>query len=102
MIIFRSIKEFIDSNVKVESFVPTMGNLHEGHLSLIEEAKEKSNKLCVSIYVNENQFTDKEDYNNYPITLDHDISKLELKNIDYLLIPKKDDIEKYSVAFNPK
>jgi pantoate--beta-alanine ligase len=102
MIIFRSIKEFIDSNVEVESFVPTMGNLHKGHLSLIEEAKEKSNKLCVSIYVNENQFTDKEDYNNYPVTLDHDISKLELKNIDYLLIPKKEDIEKYSEAFNPQ
>ena len=69
MIIFSSIKEFIDSNIKVESFVPTMGNLHEGHLSLIEEAKEKSNKLCVSIYVNENQFTDKEDYNNYPVKM---------------------------------
>ena len=102
MKIFKSIEEFISSELKVNIFIPTMGNLHEGHLSLIDVAKKDYGNVCVSIYINENQFTDKKDFDNYPITLKQDIEKLESKHVDYLLIPSKKDINKYSKAFDFK
>ena len=99
---YNSIKTFLNSKINVESFVPTMGNLHSGHLSLIDEAKKISKNICVSIYVNEAQFTSKRDYDAYPVTLDEDIKKLKDLNIDYLLIPDKYDIENFSDPFNTK
>jgi len=101
MKIFSSLSEFIDSKIKVDAFVPTMGNLHNGHLHLVKLAKKTANNTCVSIYVNESQFTDKKDFDLYPKTLDEDIKKLENISVDYLLIPGKQDIEKNSEAFNP-
>jgi len=76
MKIFSSLSEFIDSKIKVDAFVPTMGNLHNGHLHLVKLAKKTANNTCVSIYVNESQFTDKKDFDLYPKTLDEDIKKL--------------------------
>jgi len=102
MKIFSSLSEFIDSKIKVDAFVPTMGNLHNGHLHLVKLAKKTANNTCVSIYVNESQFTDKKDFDLYPKTLDEDIKKLENISVDYVLIPEKQDIENNSEAFNPK
>ena len=102
MKIFKSVEEFISSKLQVQSFVPTMGNLHQGHLSLITEAKKKSGNICVSLYVNENQFTNKKDFDLYPITLDSDIKNLKKIGIDYLLIPEKKDIENFSRPFDVK
>ena len=73
-------------------FIPTMGALHKGHASLIEEGKKSSLPVMVSIFVNQMQFNDKEDFNNYPKPIDEDIKVLENFNIEYLFIPENDYI----------
>ena len=74
------------------SLVPTMGNLHEGHLKLVNKASEISDFVCVSIFVNPLQFGPKEDYIDYPRTLDEDISKLEITNCSLLFLPESKDL----------
>ena len=74
------------------SLVPTMGNLHEGHLKLVNQASKISDFVCVSIFVNPLQFGPKEDYSAYPRTLDEDISKLENTNCSLLFLPESKDL----------
>ena len=74
------------------SLVPTMGNLHEGHLKLVNQASEISDFVCVSIFVNPLQFGPKEDYSAYPRTLDEDISKLRNTNCSLLFLPESKDL----------
>ena len=69
------------------AFVPTMGNLHEGHLSLVEIAQQKAARVVVSIYVNPLQFSPDEDFASYPRTLDDDLSKLEAMAVDLVFTP---------------
>ena len=78
-------------------FVPTMGSLHQGHLSLIKIAKKKSKKVIVSIFVNPSQFNDKKDFNKYPRNLNKDISILKKLNINYLFLPNKNEIYKKGI-----
>jgi len=68
-------------------FVPTMGALHEGHLSLIKESKENCKSTIVSIYVNPLQFNNTDDLKNYPSTIDNDIELLKTNSVDAIFLP---------------
>jgi pantoate--beta-alanine ligase len=72
-------------------FVPTMGFLHQGHLSLIEMAKKEHSKTVVSIFINPTQFNDPADYKKYPVDLDKDKKLLQEQGVDclYLPVPKE-------------
>ncbi|MGB2272268.1 MAG: pantoate--beta-alanine ligase, partial [Pseudomonadales bacterium] len=72
--------------------VPTMGNLHEGHLQLVRRAREVADIVVVSIFVNPMQFGASEDLDNYPRTLTEDQDKLDAENVDYLFIPNVDEM----------
>ena len=69
------------------AFVPTMGALHEGHLSLVRAAKSDGAKVVVSIFVNPLQFGPTEDFSRYPRTLKDDIEKLRKVDADAVLLP---------------
>jgi len=73
-------------------FVPTMGNLHQGHLQLVEEAKKYCDRVVVSIFVNPMQFGVNEDFASYPRTLDEDIKKLTSFSVDAIFIPQVDEL----------
>jgi pantoate--beta-alanine ligase len=74
------------------AFVPTMGALHDGHLSLVREAKRRGNRVVVSIFVNPMQFAPAEDFAAYPRNFDRDSSLLEAEGIDVLFHPAAEDI----------
>ena len=69
-------------------FVPTMGALHEGHVSLIEKSKQESDITICSIFINPTQFNNKTDFINYPKNITKDISLLKKNNCDIVYIPK--------------
>lgn len=81
-------------------FVPTMGALHQGHLSLVDLAKKNCDIVIVSIFVNQKQFNNPEDYAKYPNTLKQDISLLEQAKVDVLFNPSSDEI--YTSDFKTK
>ena len=75
-------------------FVPTMGGLHNGHISLIKKSKKKCKKTLISIYINPRQFSSNKDFRSYPKTINKDLSKLKKLNVDYVFLPKTKDIYK--------
>ena len=74
------------------AFVPTMGNLHDGHLALVRQARAAADAVVVSIFVNPMQFAAHEDMETYPRTLDDDLSALRETGVDLVLTPRADDI----------
>jgi pantoate--beta-alanine ligase len=73
-------------------FVPTMGTLHEGHISLIRKSKKESFKTVVSIFINPKQFTKQKDFENYPKKIKEDIKICKKNNVDYLFLPSFSEI----------
>jgi len=74
------------------SFVPTMGNLHEGHLSLMRHARQHGDPVVASIFVNRLQFGPNEDFDKYPRTMEADIAKLEKEGVYVLFAPTEKDL----------
>lgn len=93
MIIFKNvadIQKYLAEKRQEEvtiGFVPTMGALHDGHLSLIRQSKEQAGLTVCSIFVNPTQFNDPEDFKNYPITIDEDTLMLAEAGCDVLFLP---------------
>ena len=73
-------------------FVPTMGDLHEGHLSLVRRARRENDIVVVSIFVNPTQFGSKEDFKKYPRNLSRDQKLLKREHVDYIFAPSKASI----------
>ncbi len=97
MKIFYKNKSLQESLTKIKSaasigFVPTMGALHKGHLSLIKKASTENKIIVVSIFVNPTQFDKKEDLVNYPKTLEKDLALLRTVNCDVVFVPSVDEI----------
>jgi pantoate--beta-alanine ligase len=74
------------------SFVPTMGALHDGHLSLIDEAKRVADTVVMSVFVNPLQFGPSEDFDRYPRTLDDDAKMASKRGVDFLFTPRREDM----------
>ncbi|HRF77417.1 MAG TPA: pantoate--beta-alanine ligase, partial [Chitinophagales bacterium] len=86
----------ISNQLKAEGakigFVPTMGALHQGHISLVEASKKRANITIVSIFVNPTQFNDPKDLEKYPRPIEQDIRMLEAAGCDILYLPEASDI----------
>ncbi len=98
MLIFKTIKplqKFLNSQQqdgKTIGFVPTMGALHRGHTTLMQQAGQTTDLVVVSIFVNPTQFNDKADLDKYPITIEADIEKLIDAGVDVLFLPAVEEI----------
>ena len=98
MILIKRSKELLSYLDKIKmsgkkiGFVPTMGALHPGHLSLIETCNNQSEVTVCSIFVNPTQFNNPEDFKKYPVTIENDILLLELNGCDVLFLPGEQEI----------
>ena len=88
----NSILRVVKDSRKLIGLVLTMGNIHQGHLSLVKEAKNANDFVLATIFINPTQFNNESDYNSYPQTLENDIEKLEYLNCDLLYMPKINDV----------
>ncbi len=86
------LKEYLKDNTKTIGFVPTMGALHEGHMSLIKEARSDNELVIVSIFVNPTQFSRGEDLDKYPKKDEADKTLCRLAGVDILFFPYANDI----------
>ena len=87
----REIRDFRKNNKRI-ALVPTMGNLHEGHMTLVEEAKARGDVVVVSIFVNPMQFDRADDLARYPRTLQEDCEKLNKRGVDLVFAPSPAEI----------
>ena len=87
----KELREWRKTAGKV-AFVPTMGNLHEGHLALVREAKKRADNVVVSIFVNRLQFGQGEDFDKYPRTLQQDADKLVGEGVAVVFAPDEKEL----------
>jgi len=90
-VLHRQISEWKQNGAKI-IFVPTMGNLHAGHLALVDHAKTCNGKVICSIFVNALQFDRAEDLKAYPRTMQQDLVVLQNANVDVVFVPEHDEI----------
>jgi pantoate--beta-alanine ligase len=108
MLLFKRVQDIENHLVRVKKeglligFVPTMGALHSGHISLIKSAQKTCNVVVCSIFVNPTQFNDKADFEKYPVTIDRDIELLSEAGCDILLLPSVSEIYPNGVANKQK
>ena len=87
----QQVRDWRQAGLKI-GFVPTMGNLHAGHISLIDEARRHADKVVASIFVNPTQFGPSEDFDSYPRTLEADSEKLHSAHCDLLFAPSVEEM----------
>ena len=98
MILFRAVSELrqyieqLRKEGKTLGFVPTMGALHEGHLSLLRQSKQENDITLLSIFVNPTQFNESSDFSNYPRTEEKDVALVLPLNIDAVFLPTKEEM----------
>jgi len=80
-----------DAGLKI-GFVPTMGALHNGHISLINRSKQENDITVCSIFINPTQFNNLEDFDKYPKTIDEDLRLLEASGCDFVFLPSVDEV----------
>jgi pantoate--beta-alanine ligase len=88
----RELLKDVKKSNKSIGLVPTMGNLHHGHLSLVERSKSENDFCVVSIFINPTQFGADEDFNSYPRTMDEDLEKLSASAVDLVFVPEIGEI----------
>lgn len=107
MIIFKKFNDYTSYLLKIKNdskqvgFVPTMGALHNGHISLINLSKENADLTVASIFVNPTQFTNLDDFKKYPATLENDILLLEQNGCDILLVPDREEVYPPDYTYKP-
>ena len=107
MLIFHKvsdIRKWLDQQVlagQSVGFVPTMGALHQGHPSLIEQSRERTEVTVSSIFVNPTQFNDPKDFEKYPVTIQQDIQLLIKTGCDILFLPSASEIYPNGTAHLP-
>lgn len=107
MILFKSVVD-INTYLTIKSksgnkigFIPTMGALHAGHLSLIENSKKNHFLTVASIFINPTQFNDPQDFAKYPVTLEKDILALEQSGCDILFLPSAEEVYPNGTKLSP-
>tara|TARA_Y100001936_G_scaffold9679_1_gene8639 strand:- start:3646 stop:4494 length:849 start_codon:yes stop_codon:yes gene_type:complete len=104
--IYYKIDDFLDARSKLNSkkiiLVPTMGSIHEGHISLINKAKSYADIVIVTIFINPIQFNSSIDYDSYPRSIEEDKKTLEKNGVDILFCPSTPEIypEKFQTSVN--
>ncbi len=98
----QSISRWFRGESKSIGFVPTMGALHEGHLSLVRRSNEENDRTIVSIFINPTQFGPNEDFQKYPRDIEGDLSKLSALHVDVVFMPDTEEMypEGFSVSID--